>query len=199
MRKIDTRNFRIATRSTARDINRRIALNLIREHQPISRADLARRMRVTRGTVSVLVQELIDRDVIYEGATGEAVRGRKPTFLHIRTQDRLAIAVDVRFSKTYIMLCDFSGRQLTLEIYDTVFLIPEFVKDLAARIRRILEIHSHKNDCEGIGAVIPSMVNQITGTILIAPALGWRGVEIRGTLAAATGLPVLLAKSGRAT
>ncbi len=33
--------------------------------------------------------------VIYEGATGEAMRGRKPTFLHIRTQNRLAIAVDV--------------------------------------------------------------------------------------------------------
>jgi predicted NBD/HSP70 family sugar kinase len=198
MRKINTRDFRIATRSTSRDINRRIALNLIREHQPISRADLARRMRVTRGTVSVLVQELIDRDVIYEGATGEAVRGRKPTFLHIRTQDRLAIAVDVRFSKTYIMLCDFSGRQLALEIYDTVFSIPEFVKDLAARIRRILKTHSHKNDCEGIGVVVPGMVNQITGRILNAPALGWRGVDIRDTLAAATGLPVQIENSGRA-
>ena len=41
MRKINTRDFRIATRTTSRDINRRIALNLIREHQPISRAYLA--------------------------------------------------------------------------------------------------------------------------------------------------------------
>ena len=74
MRKINTQDFRVATRSTSRDINRRIALNLIREHQPISRADLARRMNVTRGAVSVLVQELIDQKVIYEGATGEAMR-----------------------------------------------------------------------------------------------------------------------------
>src|SRR5205809_6414238 len=105
MRKINTRDFRIATRTTARDINRRIALNLIREHQPISRADLARRMNVTRGVVSVLVQELIDQDGIYEGATGETMRGRKPTFLHLRTQNRLAIAVDVRVRRTYLMLC----------------------------------------------------------------------------------------------
>jgi hypothetical protein len=48
MRKINPHDFHIATRSTSRDINRRIALNLVREHQPISRADLARRMRVTR-------------------------------------------------------------------------------------------------------------------------------------------------------
>jgi predicted ArsR family transcriptional regulator len=137
MRKINLQDFRVATRTTSRDINRRIALNLIREHQPISRADLARRMNVTRGVVSVLVQELIDQDVIYEGATGEALRGRKPTFLHIRTHDRLAIAVDVRFSKTYLMLSDLSGRQLALESYDTIFSVPAFVKDLAARVRRI--------------------------------------------------------------
>src|SRR5438093_5246525 len=109
MRKINTRDFHVATRTTSRDINRRIALNLIREHQPISRADLARRMNVTRGVVSVLVQELIDQELIYEGATGEAMRGRKPTFLHLRTQDRLAIAIDIRFSKSYLMLSDFGG------------------------------------------------------------------------------------------
>src|SRR5436190_15163741 len=130
MRKINTRDFHVATRTTSRDINRRIALNLIREHQPISRADLARRMNVTRGIVSVLVQELMDQDVIYEGLTGETLRGRKPTFLHIRTHDRLAIAVDVRFSKTYLMLCDFAGRQLALETFDTIFSPVAFVKEL---------------------------------------------------------------------
>src|SRR5918911_2204910 len=139
MRKINTRDFRVATRSTSREINRRIALNLIREHQPISRADLARRMNVTRGVISVLVQELISQGLVAEGATGEAARGRKPTFLHIRTQDRLVIAVDVRFSKTFLMLSDFSGRQLSLESYDTVFTIPEFIRDLAARVRRMLK------------------------------------------------------------
>ena len=68
MRKINTRDFRVATRTTSRDINRRIALNVIREHQPISRADLARHLNITRGVVSTLVQELIAQGVIYEGA-----------------------------------------------------------------------------------------------------------------------------------
>jgi N-acetylglucosamine repressor len=198
MRKINTRDFHVATRTTSRDINRRIALNLIREHQPISRADLARRMNVTRGVVSVLVQELIDQDVIYEGATGEAKRGRKPTFLHIRTHDRLAIAVDVRFSKTYLMLCDFSGRQLGIEIYDTVFSVPDLVKDLAVRIKKMLHGQAADAVCEGIGVVVPGMVDQRTGRILNAPALGWRGVDIRSKLAAATGLPVHIENSGRA-
>ena len=198
MRKINTRDFSIATRTTSREINRRIVLNLIRERQPISRADLARYMNVTRGVVGVLVQELIAEGVILEGATGEPARGRKPTFLHIRTHDRLAIAVDVRFSKTYLMLCDLSGRQLAIETYDTVFSIPEFVKTLAGRIRRILKRADLAGACEGIGVVVPGMVDYRTGKILNAPTLGWRGVEIRAKLAAATGLPVQVENSGRA-
>ena len=199
MRKINTRDFHVATRTTSRDINRHIALNLIREHQPISRADLARRMNMTRGVVSVLVQELIAQGLIYEGATGEAARGRKPTFLHIRTHDRLVVAVDVRFTRTYLMLCDFSGRQLAIETYDTVFSIPEFVKDLAARVRKLLKRQGLGFTCEGIGLVVPGMVDQRTGKILNAPALGWRDVDIRTKLAAATGLAVHVENSGRAS
>ena len=198
MRKINTRDFRVATRTTSRDINRRIALNLIREQQPISRADLARRMNVTRGIVSVLVQELMDQDVIYEGVTGETLRGRKPTFLHIRTQNRLAIAVDVRFSKTYLMLCDFAGRQLALETYDTIFSTSAFVKDLAQRVRKITTNKAFRAGCEGIGVVVPGMVDQRTGRILNAPALGWTGVDIRDRIVAMTGLPVQIENSARA-
>jgi predicted NBD/HSP70 family sugar kinase len=199
MRKINTRDFHVATRTTSRDINRHIALNLIREHQPISRADLARGMKMTRGVVSVLVQELIAQGLIYEGATGEAARGRKPTFLHIRTHDRMVVAVDVRFTRTYLMLCDFSGRELAIESYDTVFSIPEFVKDLAGRIRKLLKRQGLGFRCEGIGLVVPGMVDQRTGKILNAPALGWRDVDIRTKLSGATGLPVHIENSGRAS
>ncbi len=199
MRKINTRDFHVATRTTSRDINRHIALNLIREHQPISRADLARLIKMTRGVVSVLVQELIAQGLIYEGATGEAARGRKPTFLHIRTHDRLVVAIDVRFTRTFLMLCDFSGRQLAIENFETVVPIAEFVKDLTGRIRKLLRRQGLGVTCEGIGLVVPGMVDQRTGKILNAPALGWRDVDIRTKLAAATGLPVHIENSGRAS
>jgi N-acetylglucosamine repressor len=198
MRKINSRDFRVATRSTSREINRRIALTVIHEHQPISRAELARRMKVTRGVAGVLVQELIDQDLIYEGATGEAAFGRKPTLLHIKTHDRLAVAVDIRFSKTFLMVCDLSGRQLALEAYDTIFTIPEFVRDLASRIRRLVRTHGITGGIEGVGVAVPGMVDQRTGQVLKAPALGWQAVDLRTLIAAATGLPVQIENSGRA-
>src|SRR3954470_6570129 len=84
MRKIDTAQFVRATRSTPREINRQIVLNLVREHQPISRADLARRMKVGRGMVTSLVGELLSEGSIYEGTTVDAPRGRQPVMLFVR-------------------------------------------------------------------------------------------------------------------
>src|SRR5438105_15928213 len=65
MRKINTRSVVRATRSTPREINRQIALNLVREHQPMSRADLARRMEIGRGMVTSLIDELLAEGAIY--------------------------------------------------------------------------------------------------------------------------------------
>jgi predicted NBD/HSP70 family sugar kinase len=96
------------------------------------------------------------------------------------------------------MLCDLSGRQLAVETYDTICPVTEFVKDLAGRIRRILKTQNSGLACEGIGIVVPGMVNHQTGEILHAPSLGWQGVEIRAKLTAATGLPVHVEDSGRA-
>ena len=115
-----------------------------------------------------------------------------------RTQNRFAIAVDVRFSKTYLMLSDFSGQQLALETFDTIFSIPAFVKDLASRIRKMAKNNGFLANCEGIGLVVPGMVDQRTGRILNAPALGWRGVDIRDRLSAATRLPAHVENSARA-
>jgi hypothetical protein len=112
VRKINTRSFVRATRSTPREINRQIVLNLVREHQPISRADLARRMHVGRGMVTSIVSELLVDGSIYEGSTVEAPRGRKPMMLHVRTHDRLVVAVDVRSEQSPKMSAPIANTSL---------------------------------------------------------------------------------------
>ncbi len=190
MRKIDTRDFRRATRTTSREINRRIVLNLVRDHQPVSRADLARRMNIGRGVVTSIIQELIGEGTIYEGATGHAARGRRPTMLYVRTQDRLVVAVDVRFSRTFIMLSDFAGTQIALESFETILAPELLVAELIERINRILAAHGAHGRCEGVGIVVPGMVERMSGRILVAPQLGWRDVDIRNAIFDGVGLPV---------
>jgi predicted NBD/HSP70 family sugar kinase len=190
VRKINTRRFVRATRSTPREINRQIVLNLVREHQPISRADLARRMEIGRGMVTSLVDELLEEEAIYEGATVDAPRGRKPKMLYVRTRDRLVVAVDIRFSRTYLMLSDFGGTPIALEQFETLPDPPALVAALTERIQRVLATHGAVGRCEGVGLVVPGMVDHRTGRILNAPQLGWRDVDLRDALAEALDLPV---------
>jgi predicted NBD/HSP70 family sugar kinase len=191
MRKINTGTFRRATRSTPREINRKIVLNLVREHQPVSRADLARRMHVGRGMITQLVDGLITDGVLFEGAVAQAPRGRKPTLLHVRTRDLFAIAVDVRFSRTFVALTDLDGRQIALESFPTELDPAVLVAELTGRVNRLLESHGVV-ECEGIGMVVPGMIHRRTGQILNSPQLGWREVEIREALSAGTGLRVFV-------
>ncbi len=190
MRKIDTHRFVRATRATPRDINRRILLNLVRDHQPISRAELARRMGLGRGMVTSLVDELLAGGVVYEGGTIDAPRGRRPQMLYVRTRDRFVVAADVRFSRTALMLADFGGHPVAHDAFDTVVDPAALVAALAERARRLLDAHRASARCEGIGLVVPGMVDQRTGRVLNSPQLGWRDVDVRAPLAAATGLPV---------
>jgi len=190
VRKIDTRNFRRATRGTLKEVNKQIALNLVREHQPISRAGLARLMSMNRGDITKLVGEMIGDGALIEGAAGESPRGRKPTLLHVRTHDRLVAAIDVRYSQTYVALSDFSGRQIADLTFPTIDSPEELADELARRVRQLLEQHGSAGICEGIGLVVPGMIDRRTGRVLFSPQLGWRDVDICAALAARTALPV---------
>jgi len=199
MRKIDPSRFRIATQGTSREINRRIALNLVRAHQPISRADLARAMGVHRGTASLIVNDLLRRKLIFEGATGEAVRGRKPTFLYVESRRRCVVAVDLRASQTYLMIADLLGNPIAGVVGFPIVRDPKtLVATLARRIKTLLAEHPDIEACEGLGVAVPGVVEHSTMRVLHAPTLGWRDVDIREPLAAATGLSVHIENSGRA-
>src|SRR5215211_1502004 len=184
MRKINTRNFRLATRSTPREVNRRIVLNLIREYQPISRAELARRMQVHRGTMTPLVRELVEK------GTAATARGRRPTLLCVRTRGRLVIAVDVRPGRSVIALADVSGHVLARESFDTPESPAELPELLATEVASLLREHAPDGieGCQGLGIVLPGMVDRKTGRLVYAPRLGWRHVDLRSAVAQRVGM-----------
>lgn len=192
MRKIDIQNFRRATRDTPRAVNRRIILNLLREHGPLSRADLARSMEVPRGMITALVNELLADGLVLEGATTAAPRGRRPTLLHLRSHDRLALGVDIRAGLTVLQLTDFSGRELVRRSFTTPDSPEELDAALLEEAQRLFIPQHRVEELEGVGIVVPGMVDPGEGTILRAPTLGWRDTALGRCLAEALGVPVRL-------
>src|SRR3954471_5422697 len=190
MRKINTRNFRLATRSTPREVNRRIVLNLIREYQPISRAELARRMQVHRGTMTPLVRELVESGVVFEKGTAATARGRRPTLLCVRTRGRLVVAVDGRPGRSVIALADVSGHVTARESFETPDSPEELPDLLATEVASLLRQHAPDgvDGCQARGIVLAGMVDRKTGRRIYAPRLGWRDVDLRSAVAQRVGM-----------
>ena len=113
----------IARPTTIRDINKKIVLNYVRDRSPISRADIARETDLQRSTVSAIVEDLQNENLIEEIGTGDSTGGRKPTLLKIRTGIPVAIGVDVTPRTTTVAVADLSGK------YSRTGNFPDFILD----------------------------------------------------------------------
>ena len=199
VKRIASSKLDVATRRTPRAINRQIVLSLLRSHQAISRADLARLLGMQRSAVGRIVSTLIEEGLVWEGATGPADRGRKPTLLHLDSRDRCAVAVDVRVTRTYVVITDLVGQELTpVRSFSTDREPGRFVDHLAAEVNRLLAEHPQPGRCIGAGVAFPGMLDRSGSVVVRAPALGWRDVRLRDPLAAALAMPVDMENAARA-
>jgi len=197
VRKIDLNDFQVATSETARDINRRILLNLIRKHQPVSRADLSRQSGLQRSTVSAITEELIGQRWVKEGAVGYLPRGRKPIHLHLNEERAGIIGVNIRPSGTALALAALDTRFLARDTMPTGPDPQAFVRELAKRITKMRKAHP-QIECEGIGVALPGRVDAATGRLVFAPNLGWGAIDLKLPIEQATGLPVQLENAANA-
>jgi predicted NBD/HSP70 family sugar kinase len=199
VRRINSSAFRIARRGTSREINRQISLNLVREKQPISRAELARLLGLRPGAVSLIVNDLLRSGLVFEGAKGQSKGGRRPTQLYIETRRRCSIAIDINASQTSIVATDLLGVALMdVSEFSTGREPKLFVKELGLRVGQILADHPEFGHCIGIGVVVSGLVDLHGGQLKYSPTLGWRDVDLVSPLSAMTRLPVSLENSVKA-
>jgi predicted NBD/HSP70 family sugar kinase len=197
MRKIDLNDFRVATSETVRDINSRIMLNLVRKHQPISRADLMRFSGLQRSTVSAIAERLIANRWLKEGARGNLPRGRKPTFLHLNAERCAVIGVDVQPAATTMAVASLDARFLAQESMPTPKDPAEFILRACRRIKDLLRAHP-RNSYEGIGISLPGRIDAATERLIFAPTLGWGDLDLKTPIENAIGLPVKLENAANA-
>jgi predicted NBD/HSP70 family sugar kinase len=196
MRKIDLTDFQVATSETARQINRRIALNFIRRHQPMSRADLARHSGLQRSTISAIIEQLIGEGWVTEGATGQAARGRRPRFLHLNVERAGILAVDLRPETTTVGLAGVDARFVRQTSWSTPGDPAAFVAEVARSVDALKAAHPQMV-CEGMGVSLPGRVDR-HGRLVFAPNLGWPQVNIRELLEAAVRIPVVVENAANA-
>jgi predicted NBD/HSP70 family sugar kinase len=182
-----------------RSTNEGVVLNLIRERQPISRADLARATQLRESTISSIVKALIDDGLVCEAALGDSSGGRRPTMLRIRADRSVVVGVDVDYPETTIGVSGFDGKLL----YTRKFRIRQDPFkgqiQLADEVRSILKAKIAPGvRVEGIGVCFPGLIDPHDGRIIYSSVLNWRGVSLRDVLGYRLGHELLFEESVRA-
>jgi predicted NBD/HSP70 family sugar kinase len=162
-------------------------------------------METNRANITLLVNELLDDGLVREGAQGSlGVPGRKPTFLYINSEKAFAVGLDVRATRTFLMITDSIGQQIgAIRSFPTKFGPDELVSSIGAEVRKAVReagLSSFSSaSCSGIGIVFPGMVDRESGIVINAPKLGWKRVPLTQMLEKEfKGTAIHLENSGRA-
>src|SRR5699024_1123517 len=76
---------------------------------PISRADIASSTGLNKGTVSSLVNELLDENLTNESGPGKSSGGRRPVMLHFNQVAGYSIGIDLGVNYILGILTDLNG------------------------------------------------------------------------------------------
>jgi N-acetylglucosamine repressor len=98
-----------------------------------------------------------------------------------------------------MMAADLLGKPLVgITNFPTNRDVHVLISELGRRIKALVADHRSNATCQGVGVVVPGMTDRRSGRVLHAPTLGWRDVDLKDALSAATSLPVQIENSGRA-
>jgi predicted NBD/HSP70 family sugar kinase len=173
-----------------RDTNETRFLHVIRNSQPVSRADLAKTMGLRAGTVSVVVNRLLRAGFIYEGEEAPSSGGRPATYLQVNAEKAYAVALDIGVHQTVYVVSDFNGRVLTQRALTTQSDAHQFLTDLGRQIANHLATTYRKIRVEAIGVSVPGLVDRVDGVLVTSPNVGWENIPVRSILEQEIGLPV---------
>ncbi|MGZ8695296.1 MAG: ROK family protein [Gaiellaceae bacterium] len=184
-----------ADQTTVRRANLGVVLQHVARSGARSRARIAAETGLTRGTVSSLVSELIDLDLLR--GTGEDERpggvGRPAQTLELH--DRV-VAVGLEVNVDYLAVCveDLTGTvRWERRVYaDNRGSAPGPVLDRLARAATaaLVAARAAGQRPAGVSVAVPGLVEVVSRTIVFAPNLGWTDVPIGDELARRLGLAV---------
>lgn len=183
-----------------KSVNKSIVLNKIRTGSPISRAQIAKETKLTPPTVSGIVKELLEENMVVESESGESMGGRKPIMLHINDHAYSIIGVDAGPNKIVGIVADLSGK--VIERNEMILQKPinkqAFIKLLKTCIQQLIEdLPPNIGKPLGIGVAMHGVVNVEEGIALIAPNLGLKNIQIKKELQEAFDLEVKVENDAR--
>lgn len=180
-----------------KNFNKHAVVDLIRfAGKGISRTDIAQEMGLTRASVTIIINDLIENGILLETESRSTRSGRPPVVLEINPRSGLVAAIDMGATHLSVALGDFSAH--ILDETEQSFRIadgPEPCLEVADRaLKSILDKNGvNVADLSAIGLSVPGPVITETGMVMSPPIMpGWDRFPIRAQLERLWKVPLTL-------
>ena len=174
----------------ARELNRALVFDLLRDRQIASRIGLVRETGLSKATISQIVDEFIAEGLVQTIGPGTSQLGRRPTLIRLEPRARYVIGVELGESVCSAILTDLTGTPLGKLSVGPHAPSAEGALAAATGLIETLLADLPRRKLLGIGIGTPGLVDSTRGVIRMAPDLGWKDVEVGPPLADRFGVPV---------
>jgi predicted NBD/HSP70 family sugar kinase len=163
-----------------RGANRAVVLQLLRGHEPLSRAQLARQTGLSEGSVSRIAAELISLGLVTEDGEENSTGGRPATRLRL-AQSRLAVGVDIHDWEVRFSIATMGGQLLDSRSFRTPSTPDGTLELIVAEFTRLRTQYGRER-LEGVGISTRGIVNSRAGVVELGANPKWVQVPIRHRL-----------------
>jgi predicted NBD/HSP70 family sugar kinase len=184
-----------ATPTLLRDLNERTVLETIRAGSPISRAEISRRSGISKPTVSLALESLLQADLVRETTNRPDGPGYGAVYFEPVAEAAVVLGLDLGARFVRGAVCDLAGEVRARQDVELT------VAEVAGAVEAIERLHSSlletsgldRDRIDGVVVGVPGVVEQGTGLLRVAENVaGLEGRAFASELQSALGLPVTL-------
>ncbi len=187
------------TKSIARRVNQGRILKLLRSEGPLSRAELARRLGLTKATVSRIIADLEAYNIVRPvGIVATQTSGRNPLLYEFNHNFAHVLGLEVRQLSLRGVVTNLEASPLhrtTLPLSDSR--VETVIDGLHTLLRHVhAELDTPK--LVGIGVGIPGICDMDSGKVILAENLDWSDVPLLSLLEERFHIPIYIVNRANA-
>jgi len=159
-----------------KDINEKVVLKLIQEHDIISSSDLVNITGMRPSTVFNILKELSAKSLVVMNGKGESTSkgGKKPYTWSLNKDAAYVIGLDIEVGEMTWVLVDFTGKIISKKIMklDTGRTVNELAENIINVINQVIEGNKiDKKKIIGLGVAFSGIVDHQKGVVVMSSVL----------------------------
>lgn len=168
-----------------REFNELNILRFIKDSGPLSRADLAKKYRVSKATVSDIISRLLKMKIVCEIGQGQSSRhgGRRPIMIEFSPLAGFIIGIEIKRDHARVLLLDLNASIQNKKSFE--FSEGTALANILQQIYKIIDAYLDETWVRqarpiGIGIAVPGLIDYNHGYILESDSLkSWEAIPLK--------------------